>query len=522
MRKILSILFCLVAVTQLMSENVSWSFPPDTLSTVNVSASDPRIAIDSSGNAVAVWVENGFVKSKSKLVNMSWSASPSTLSNSGASSPCVVSDANGNATAVWIENGAVKAASKPLNGSWSTPVSLQTSGGASPDLAVDSSGNVVAVWAKSNDNVESSIKLFSGNWQTRVVINSTGATMPRVAIGGSSSRAVVVWQGLSGTTKTVYASSRLISGSWSAQVALSEAGINSVGPSVAVDSSGNASAVWFRYDLTGSVYENVLVQSATSLLNSAWSSRSTLSNPGLFNPANLIARIAYDGLGNAIAIWNTSYDNETFSIESAIKPVHGQWAASTELFNQNLYSYNLDLSVGPLGDAMAFYMFYNGLSLIIQSSELDITGFTQDPWSVPTNVAAGDKNSKPDSAMAVAGNTIHVAGIWMNSNGTTNSIKASTGVKALTTPPTGLSVVQCNRSFGVFTEYYNTLSWTASTDPNVVGYLIYRNGVFLAQVDASVTSIEDNNRAQSESVTYGISAINAEQSHGQIVSISFP
>ena len=87
-------------------------------------------------------------------------------------------------------------------------------------------------------------------------------------------------------------------------------------------------------------------------------------------------------------------------------------------------------------------------------------------------------------------------------------------------PPTNLAVVQSSNNFGVFTEYFNTLTWQASADPNAVGYLIYRNGVFLAQVGADVLQYVDDNRVQNAADIYTVATLDVDQSHSILVNVT--
>lgn len=505
-----------------MANNIQWSFPPATLSTVTLNASDPQIAIDASGNLVAAWVENGLVKSSSKHLSGSWSA-PVTLSASGASSPRITSDSSGNAAAIWLVGGIVYGATKPFSGSWTSSTALSSSGASSPDLAVDSAGDVVAVWVRSN-NIESSTKLFGAGWQAHATITSTAATSPHVAIGGSgaSTKAFVVWHSTSGSTNVVYSASKPISGSWTAQTAISNATNNAAYAHVAVDANANAVAVWYGFNVASSLYSNVVVQSA--FLNSAigsWGSSVNLSAHGIYNPASLIARVGFDANGNAIALWNTSLDGATFDIQSAVLPLRGNWSAPVEIVN-SVYGFEADLAVSSIGDALTAYMFYNGNSLIMQSSEMNFSGFMQTVWSVPLNLSTGTDNGFPRLAATLTGNAINAAAVWINYNGTNSIIQAVEGKRALVLPPSSPTVTQHVNNFGVFSEYYNKVSWTASTDPSVVAYNVYRNGTFFVQVDADILSIIDDNKVQNGATTYGVAAINNQQSQSQIINVNFP
>lgn len=522
MKKIFVVLLAICSL-QLMSNDINWTSPPDLLSSADQNASNAQIAMDANGNAVAVWIESGLVKSKSKLANMGWSGASATLSGMGSSSPVVVSDSNGNATAVWVENGLIKASSKTLAGNWNVAVTLSGKNAASPSLAVSIAGDVVAAWVRTGD-VQTSTKLFGGNWQNAVTINAVSSALPQVAIGGSGSNitAVVVWQAVASSINVVYASNKPIAGSWSTKQVISNTLHQAGYAHVAVDANANATAVWYSYDVVGSNYSEVTVQSATRLAGGSWGSIASISESGIRNPATLVARVAYDGLGNAIALWTHSFDNETYTIQSAINPIYFDWKDPIDLVQDSLYSYQADLAVATLGDALSLYMFYNGSALLIQSSELDITGFMDSFWSVPINIAPGTQNAYPEVAATLTGNAINTAAVWISSNGMYNSVFASVGTKSLVLPPSNLIVTQNTHNFGVFTEYYNTLSWQASTDPAVVGYIIYRNGVFLEQVSSNVLQIIDDNKVQNGPVTYGVASVDNQNTHSQIMTVSFP
>ncbi len=56
MKKIVALFFTVCAFAQSMCGDINWSSPV-TISTTNVTASDPRIVIDTNNNATAVWIE---------------------------------------------------------------------------------------------------------------------------------------------------------------------------------------------------------------------------------------------------------------------------------------------------------------------------------------------------------------------------------------------------------------------------------------------------------------------------------
>jgi hypothetical protein len=524
MQKKLYLFFTFVMLfSYVHSENVNWSTSPEVLSGAGINAADPQIAIDANGNAVSAWIENNTVKAKTKLFNGNWS-SPVTLSATGASSIKLVSDSNGNATAVWVESNIIKAASKTLNGNWSASVSLSATTASSPSLSVGISGDIIAAWVRSG-NVETSTKRFGMSWQSRVIVNSTAAANPVVNIGGSgaNTRAVLVWQGTSSGTNAVFSSTKLVTGNWNSPKVISELEQSATKPYAAIDSNGNATALWYAYSNVGTTYFNVIVKSSSySATDGTWGAVSDLSLPGMRNPETLKALVAFDTIGNAIALWNTSFDDETFTLQSAVKPVNNYWSTPVDLVNSNTYAFSADLSVTSFGDVLGLYMFYNGASLMIQSVESDANGFLNNFWSVPITISLGANNAYPKIAASISGNVIYAAAVWLNNNGINNQVIGSTGSKTLVNPPSNLHVTQSIHNFGVFSEYYNTLSWTASVDTSTIGYLIFRNGIFIDEVDAGTVQFIDNNRTLNGPVVYGLTAINDHQTQSPLVAISFP
>lgn len=504
--------------------NVTWSFPPDAISAMGQTAENPQVGIDKNGNAVALWLENGLVKSSSKTVGMSWGAA-TTLSAAGATSPRLVVDVNGNATAAWNESGKIKVASKTISGNWSSSTSLTNNGAETPTLAVDSQGNVIVAWVRNGD-IQSSRKFFGGSWQNTNSINTTGASLPDIAIGGPASAPVVavVWQAIEGGRNVINASTKPFSQSaWGAKAIISDLAHESKNPRVGIDSDGNVNAIWFAYDSQALRFSNVVVQASTLPQGGNWGGRTSLSEPGIANPANLSLGISFDSLNNAIAVWNTSFDNENFAIQSAIKRTRKSWESEVDLFTDNLYALQGSSVCTSIGSAFSLHMFYNGGGLIIQSSEIDTTGInTSSNWDPSLNLSEATANAFPFIAASTNGNVIHTAAVWLNSDGFDNIVLASVGTKTVLGAPSNLNVVQNSNNFGVFTEYFNTLSWNASMDPKTVGYAIFRNGVYLETVDASTLQIVDHNQDQNGSVTYGVAAVDEENTHSPIITFNFP
>lgn len=531
MKKFLNIFLMVISFSQVIAQPLTWN-APQTISTLGVDSSSPLVTLDSSGNVDAAWIEGGVVKSSHLPLNGSWSA-PDTVSNSDASSLKFVADPSGNVTAVWIESGVLKAATRPAGDSWKSIIALSGVGTASsPSLAVDLSGNVVAVWVQTSIlnvvSLQSSTKLFNGNWQA-VVDTISGSTntpsSPYVYIG-SRGNVFAVWRSQSGTNDLINSASKTIVGAtWSTPINFFSAAatFRHNYPKVVVDALGNANALWFRFNQSGSSFSNVMMLSAQLPFgSSSWSIPSVLSDNSLRNPANMLAGIKIDTTGNLIATWNSSFDGYTFNVETARKVLGGNWAVGGTPILYNLYALENDVAVGSSGFAALAYMYFDGTSETIQVAESNIASSVPNYWSNQQTISKGTNNGSPRIATSTVDNTDYVCAVWIQNNESNNVIMAAIASKPVVLPPSNVSVSQTSTSFGVYTDYQNTITWKASPAPNLEGYAIYRNGIRFTSVDANTFQFVDHNASQNGAVTYGVAAFDEQYGLSQVVNVSFP
>ncbi len=522
----------LLAMGGVNADPITWTFPPDVISTPGENAFDPQIVMDSSGNLVAIWVSNTVIQSSTKPADGSWS-SVSSLSGVSASNPRLVIDSSGNATAVWLENQVVKTATLPQGGKWSASTTLSTSGAESPHLAVNAAGDVIAAWARGDKQpptqIETMTKLFGKIWPgSPDVIPTTQAAAPRVAMGGAGANCevILVWHGFDGVNTVVYAANQLIGTTWSSPAVISVASTNGSFADVAVDINGNGIAIWYSYDLNSGHYSNVVVHSSSLPFNSgSWSAAAAISTlVGVRDPADLMARVIFDANGTAVAAWTDSRDDSNFGIRSTIRQVNQNWVPTSDIV-QGLYSYGFGLGVNSFGNAYIAVMFLDGtnsnLSILTTGSFVD--GQLAQTWSDAQVISLGGINGFPAIATNLQSGTVNnLAALWVNYNGQNNVINAATGMSDIVQPPTNLHVTQIPKNFSIFTEYYNSLNWDDSTTDDIQFYNIYRNGLFLASIVPSVREYIDDNRKPNESVTYTIIALEDAGFQSLPVSISFP
>jgi hypothetical protein len=279
-------------------------------------AREPQVTVDSNGNAIAVWYQDYNIYAN-RFNGTNWGIAELIETNTGfANSPQVAFDSNGNAIAVWSQrNGPtnnISTYANRFNGTaWGTAELIETgdAGNArNPQVAVDSNGNAIAVWAQydgANENTYAN--RFDGtNWGTAELIetNTGMADDPQVAVD-SNGHAIAVWTQRDGTKNSIYAN-RFNGTAWGT-AELIETGNDSDAsyPQVALDSNGNAIAVWSQLDSKNimNIYAN--------RFNGTWGTAELIETDYAGNARN--PQVAVDSNGNAIAVWD-QYDSATNNI----------------------------------------------------------------------------------------------------------------------------------------------------------------------------------------------------------------
>ncbi len=189
----------------------------------------PVVAMDASGNAIAVWRQTD--GSNYNIWGNIYTASTDSwgtavkLENEDlgdAHYPQIDMNASGVGFATWVQNGGGLNniwAIKFENGAWGIAGQIESASQATyrPDIAVDSSGNAIAVWEQNNGpqwNIYTN-KYTSGSWGVTPELlesNDNTAISARVDFDGSGN-AIAVWSQSNGVTNSIYAN-HYTSGSW--------------------------------------------------------------------------------------------------------------------------------------------------------------------------------------------------------------------------------------------------------------------------------------------------------------------
>ncbi len=392
-------------------------------------ARSPQVAVDSNGNAVAVWRQSDGTRnniwSNRYVVGTGWgTAQLIETDNAGsAESPQVAVDGSGNAVAVWHQSDGSRYniwSNRYVAGTgWGTAQLIETdnAGGAySPQVAVDANGNAVSVWYQSDgsrNNIWANHYLPGFGWGTAQLIetdNAGSADSPQVAVDGSGN-AVAVWRQYDGTRYSVWANRYVAGTGWgTAQLIETDNAGDAWGPQVAVDGSGNAVAVWYQWDGTRyNIWSNYYVA------GTGWGTAQLIETDnagGAWNP-----QVAVDGSGNAVAVWYQS-DGSRNNIWSDRYVSGTGWGTAQLIETDNAGSAGSpQVALDASGNAVAVWHQSDGTHYNLWSNRyVSGTGWGT-AQLIETDNAGGA--STPQVAVDGSGNAVAV---WYQSDGSRNNI----------------------------------------------------------------------------------------------------
>lgn len=288
-------------------------FPPTAPAQVGGNAR-PKVAIDSKGNAVAVWAQD-------------------------------MGDQTLNADFGLEIYAARAAAGQPFG-----PAVLLSSYAVSgfswrPHVAIDEQGDAVAAWEAdpSNSPIRVMAARFDGaSWGAATFIDSPISTSnlgiePRVVMDANRS-ALVVWaEGQSGGTVAAY-SARYAAGSWSSAVQLDanlNTSLNASGARVVLDAAGNATAVWQNITNDSSHPNSIL---AARNVGGTWTPAAPLdtAKPG----GNYRPELAVDDAGDVMVVWDDQGNVWAAQYDAA----RGSFSPEVNIDVQDNAAYNPDIA----------------------------------------------------------------------------------------------------------------------------------------------------------------------------------
>lgn len=252
----------------------------------------------------------------------SWLAPEDQPQIDGSEPPNLAVDDFGNVYVVWLdtaEGDVVKASVRAAGGSWSPPEVISSGPDSSPPVVAAAGGTAVAAWVRTDPGglrtVETARLLPNGLWVGPIAIYepaSGAAVDPRIAID-SAGNAAAVWVRSTGGDDRIEAAYQQAGGAWTEPIFLSEAGVDAEGPQVTIDGAGVASVIWEH----GSGFDRQI--KVRRFAGGKWGLPVILSEDGR------APDIAADSEGNLTAVWE-----EFDGFDSRVSAAHrssttGEW-----------------------------------------------------------------------------------------------------------------------------------------------------------------------------------------------------
>jgi len=400
-----------------------WVFPL-TLSPIYQTGNQPKVAIDNQKNALAIWrlYDGDSFRIQSArynaLTNL-WTPFDQlvylseSVNSQGSYEQQLSMNSAGNAIAVWCfdqgDESSIQASSfHALTKMWDPITSVTTLSDVAENsyfphisLALNNNGDGFAVW-QWDDLIQAA--RYDGNvgWQAAVDISATdSATTPDVATS-SNGNATAVWT-IWDNDDAVVQSSSYASGSWTPIASLpllSATGGDAYWPCVAMDSSDNALAVWYRYDSNG----NAIIQSSFKPSGQPWTGALYISDPGedAFYP-----RVAMNAAGAAIVMWYR-FDGQTWRIQARHRSSSGVWSQIYTISSPDYDAFAPVVIMDDQGNGFAAWKIYDSVgNARIQVGCYDAS--TQQ-WTPPSQQPllspAGANADYPDIAVNQEGNVV--------------------------------------------------------------------------------------------------------------------
>jgi hypothetical protein len=363
----------LIAAAALLAPaaQAEWLAPVD-ISETGEHISTPDVALDSAGNATAVWArwDGGatVVESSFRPAGQAWGA-PEVLAE--ATSPQVVVDRNGNWTVDWERgvgsNVVIETTSRAPGGSWSEPVEVtEFAQGFDPEpfLAVDGEGNNTIVWVQ-EETVMSSFRVFAGKWGEPIPLSEGESFTPQAAMDGRGD-ATAVWMHYDGSHYVVESSYRPEQGEWGEATLVSAPGEEGGNPHVAispgVSGNGNSLVVW-----QGEDEGEERLRAAYRPHGGEWGEPADVSAPGeeVESP-----RAAIDTNGNALAVWagNTGELGGWDIVHAAYMPFGEEWEEPVELSSEGGNGFPNDVAFDTHGNASVIWQRWDGTTNLVQTA----------------------------------------------------------------------------------------------------------------------------------------------------------
>ncbi len=466
----------------------SWSSPPTNLVApiIDQHAEEPQVAVDAKGDAVAVWRES--TVSDEQFIEADvmpaatgiWGAPVAISTSEYPSDPHVAIDAEGEAVAVWTATNdhavhyVVQAATgSATTGIWKAAVDLSPADqyANEPQIAVNATGQAAAAWRgnEPGEMIEAAVEPVKGEWQTPVDISGVAnyTRHPQITID-SHGDAVSAWGDFNGKDEYVESSIRPAGDAWQTPVTLSGPGQDAPPPQVAADASGDVLATWV--DATTETVQSVQGSAGSG----TWQ---TPVNVGP-DPSGSSPYLAVNARGDAIVTWGDNHSTESTAQAALGSAVTGEWQTPTDVIPASEKDTSPDqVALDPQGDALATWIDEEG-GIVVQGAAMPTgTGSFSAPVNLSTTgldvnnpqVAFGgagigvavweegeEDSNTPDATIIQAAAYTGTAIVPVAPSvvtGPASAVEQSSATVTGTVNPNGITVLNCIFEYGTTTSY---------------------------------------------------------------------
>ena len=346
------------------------------------SASYPDIAVDPMGNGVAVWSQYDgalrYIWANRYVPGNGWGVAQkihSTPSGNGFDAH-VVCDDSGNAFLIWREYPSVFSSRYVAGIGWTDGESLCSHDSETqslPSIAVDAEGNAIAVWSErahyySLCNIWANRYVIGSGWGDEVLIetNDSGdALEPSVALD-SGGNAIAVWSQISSqypSQARIWANRYIASIGWGTERLIDiESTDFMLSPRVAMDDAGNAIATWYQI-ITG---VGSRVWTNRYLVATGWRTAEQINvgnTTSAYKPD-----IGMDEVGHGLLVWGTS-GLGMGGVFSSSCSLNTSWEQpQTIAYYSAEYPQDPRVAVGADGNSLVVWFMYNTLRYNVYAS----------------------------------------------------------------------------------------------------------------------------------------------------------
>ena len=209
--------------------------------------------------------------------------------------------------------------------------------------------------------------------------DATGSITPQLALEGSGD-ATAVWSRSLGSVSVIESTTRSAStGAWTPVAQIFPTGADALAPSIAVDKRGDGVIVWTNSDQSG-----LSVLASYRRPGKAWGAPVVLSGPAA---GPIAPQVALDARGDAVVVWTRTIGG--FSVQSAgLRGGGNTWSAARTLSKVGADSLTPQVALDGGGDGAVAWARYDG---VIQGEGYDGNGPTLSKLSIPLTGVVGKR-----------------------------------------------------------------------------------------------------------------------------------